>query len=78
MTAVLLLAAFLAVVLVGGALVALYDVVEGAWNGARAPHAARPVRGRVASAAPLRAHPPTRTPTRPRAAGSAGAWRHLH
>ena len=78
MTAVLLLAAFLAVVLVGGALVALYDLVEGAWNGAHAPHAARPVRGRVAPQVPLRAHPPARPPARPRSAGRAGAWRHLH
>jgi hypothetical protein len=46
-TVVMLLAAFLAIVVVGGALVALYDAGERAWCGGRAaPAAARrpPVR----------------------------------
>jgi len=63
-TAPLLLAAFLAVVVAGGALVAVHDAVERAWLAARTPAQRGP--GVV------------RRGRQPRAAPPVAAWRHLH
>jgi hypothetical protein len=63
-TTLLLLAAFLAIVVAGGTLVALHDALERAWSAA--------ARGAVGPAGHLR-----RTPAR-RAERPAVAWRHLH
>ncbi|MDA0699616.1 MAG: hypothetical protein O3A02_00185 [bacterium] len=62
-TTLLLLALFLAVVVVGGTLVALYDAAERLWSGRLEAAAVTPVRRRQSG---RRVAPP------------AAAWRHLH
>lgn len=88
MTLVLLLAAFLAIVLLFGLLVAVHDALETAWlrvaGGRVGAASAGPANRRVPRAATaLRARPlggiraAARGPA-PSAASPAGIWRHLH
>jgi hypothetical protein len=89
MTLVLLLAAFLAIVLAFGVLVAVHDALEAAWRRAAGGRFVELAAGASAPRPPASAVPagralPRRRPdawarTRaPSATAHAGAWRHLH
>jgi len=89
MTLALLLAAFLAIVLVLGVLVAVHDALEAAWHRAAGGRFVEVAAGAAVPRPPALAVPVGRALPRcrpdawartraPSATAHAGAWRHLH